>query len=125
MSYAILIASYLEPHHVDRIRKAAPACEVIYRPDLIATPRYPADHKGAPIQRTEVQELEWKALLKKADILFDFDQSHMEDLPELAPKVKWMQATSSGIGQALVNWDTINECQIPSLPLHVEYMINP
>jgi phosphoglycerate dehydrogenase-like enzyme len=101
MSYTILIASYLEPEHVERIKLAAPQCEVIYEPELIAVPRYAADHKGEPIKRTPEQEEKWQSLLKRTDILFDFDQSHLRDLPELAPNVKWMQATSSGIGQAL------------------------
>lgn len=101
MTYTILIASYLEPEHVDRIKMAAPQCEVIYEPELIAIPRYPADHKGKSINRTPEQEQKWKSFLKRADILFDFDQTHLQDLPELAPNVKWMQATSSGIGQAL------------------------
>lgn len=101
MSYTILIASFLEPEHVERIKLAAPLCEVIYEPELIAAPRYAADHKGEPIKRTPEQERKWLSLLKRTDILFDFDQTHLKDLPELAPNVKWMQATSSGIGQAL------------------------
>src|ERR1700730_17687989 len=32
-------------------------------------------------------------------ILYDFDNTHLDDLPELAPKLKWIQATSAGIGQ--------------------------
>ncbi|MFZ1807139.1 MAG: D-2-hydroxyacid dehydrogenase [Cyclobacteriaceae bacterium] len=101
MSHTILIASFLEPEHVERIKLAAPQCEVIYEPDLIASPRYAADHKGEPIKRTPEQEQRWQSFLQRADILFDFDQTHLKDLPELAPNVKWMQATSSGIGQAL------------------------
>ncbi|MEQ8363313.1 MAG: D-2-hydroxyacid dehydrogenase [Cyclobacteriaceae bacterium] len=101
MNYTILIASYLEPEHIERIKRAAPQCEVIYEPELIAAPRYAADHKGEPIKRTPEQEQRWLSFLKRTDILFDFDQTHLKDLPELAPNVKWMQATSSGIGQAL------------------------
>lgn len=101
MNYTILIASYLEPQHVERIKQTVPHCEVIYEPELIAAPQYPADHKGGPFKRTEHQELKWQSFLKKADILFDFDQTHLNDLPELAPNVKWMQATSSGIEHAL------------------------
>ena len=37
----------------------------------------------------------------QAEILFDFDQTHREDLPALAPMLKWIQATSAGIGQAV------------------------
>lgn len=62
-------------------------------------PCYPADHTGKPLERTRAQEARWRQLLSKADILFDFDQTHREDLPELAPNVRWIQSTSAGIGQ--------------------------
>jgi glyoxylate/hydroxypyruvate reductase A len=75
-----------------------PAVEVINRPDLLGVPRYIADHT-APVTRTPQQEAEWRSLLSQADILFDFDHTHHQDLPDLAPRLKWIQATSAGIGQ--------------------------
>lgn len=98
-SVTVLIASFLEEEHVRRISELDPRVRVIYEPDLLRPPRYPADHKGSPRERTPEQEARWRTLLAEADILFDFDQTHREDLPELAPKVRWIQATSSGIGQ--------------------------
>lgn len=98
MTLTVLIASYLEPEYVEQIRRAVPQVEVIYRPDLIAAPRFNADHT-ARIDRTSEQELEWRKLLAQADILFDFDHTHRDDLPELAHNLKWIQATSAGIGQ--------------------------
>lgn len=98
MTLTVLIASYLEPEYIERMRSEFPDVEFIYRPDLIGQPRYVADHT-APIERTPEQETEWRALLKEADILFDFDYSHRQDLPELAPNIRWIQATSAGIGQ--------------------------
>ena len=95
-----LIASYLEPEHIERIRAEVPAVDIVYRPDLIGAPRFQADHT-APMIRTPQQEAEWRELLAQAEILFDFDQTHREDLPALAPKLKWIQATSAGIGQAV------------------------
>ena len=100
MPLQVLIASYLEPEHVKRIRAEVPAVDVVYRPDLIGAPRFQADHT-APMQRTPGQEAEWRELLAEAEILFDFDHTHHEDLPALAPKLKWIQATSAGIGQAV------------------------
>lgn len=94
----VLIASYLEPEYVAQIRRTVPEVRVIFRPDLLGEPRYVADHT-APVQRTPDQEAEWRGLLAQADILFDFDHSHHQDLPELAPRLKWIQATSAGIGQ--------------------------
>ena len=95
----MLIASYLEPEFVEQLRAVDDRLTVIYEPELLRPPRYAADHVGKPVERSAAQEAEWQALLAKADILFDFDHTHREDLPELAPKVRWIQATSAGIGQ--------------------------
>jgi len=97
--YTILIASYLEPEHVERIRQVDARMHVLYEPDLLRPPRYPADHNGKDVERSEEQERRWRSLLESADILFDFDATHLEDLPDLVPKLRWIQATSSGIGQ--------------------------
>ena len=95
----VLIASYLEPELVDRIREVDARIAVTYEPALLRPPRYAADHAGAPLVRTDDQEVAWRRHLAKADVLFDFDQTHREDLPDLAPNVRWVQATSAGIGQ--------------------------
>ena len=97
----VLIASFLEEEHVHRIGGVDPRIRVINEPDLLRPPRYPADHKGSPRERTPAQEARWRELLATADVLFDFDQTHREDLPELAPNVRWIQSTSSGIGLRL------------------------
>ncbi|HNP70305.1 MAG TPA: D-2-hydroxyacid dehydrogenase [Kouleothrix sp.] len=96
--YTVLITTYLEPEHIERLRAVSPRLDVIYEPELIAAPRYPADHYNT-IKRTPEQEDRWRELLKRADILFDFDPTHREDLPEVAPNLRWVQATSAGIGQ--------------------------
>ncbi len=98
----VLIASYLEPEHVERIRAVDTRLEVIFEPTLLRKPRYAADHIGAGAPRTPEQEARWRGLLEQADILFDFDHTHREDLPDLAPNVRWIQATSAGIGQFIV-----------------------
>lgn len=95
----ILIASWLEPEHVERIRAAAPEAEVVHEPGLLRPPRYAADHKGRDATRTPEEEARWRELLGRATILFDFDMTHLDDLPEVAPNVRWIQATSAGIGQ--------------------------
>jgi len=95
----ILIASYLEPHHVDRIREVSPRLEVVYEPHLLPRPRYAADHVGDAFERTEEDERRWVSLLAEAEVLFDFDRTHFADLPERALSLRWIQATSAGIGQ--------------------------
>ncbi|NNF26743.1 MAG: hypothetical protein HKN73_05970 [Gemmatimonadetes bacterium] len=95
----VLIASWIEEDLVDRIRGVSESLAVVYEPELLRPPRYPADHKGSPRNRSESEERRWREHLSAATILFDFDQTHLDDLPELAPHVRWIQATSSGIGQ--------------------------
>ena len=97
-SHPVLITSWLEPEHVERIRRADPRIEVLYEPGLLARPRYIADH-SAPVTRTPDQEALWRKLLARAEILFDFDKSCGPELAELAPNVRWIQATSAGIGE--------------------------
>lgn len=98
-THNVLIASYLEPEYVEQIRQVDPRLQVIYEPTLIAAPRYPADHTGAPFTRSAADETRWQALLADAEIMFDFDYTHRTDLPDLAPNLRWLQATSAGIGQ--------------------------
>jgi glyoxylate/hydroxypyruvate reductase A len=98
----ILVSSPLEDEHVARIRAGGgDRVEVVYDADLLPTPRYIADHKGAPRTVTPEMRSRWSALLAKADILFDFDLLEPAKLPQNAPNVRWVQATSSGIGEFL------------------------
>jgi glyoxylate/hydroxypyruvate reductase len=97
----VFITSYFEPELVERIRQVDPRLNVIYEPSLVAAPRYPADHYGVP-NRTPEQEALWRKHLAEADILFDFDPSHRQDMPELAPRARWVQSTSAGIGQFVI-----------------------
>jgi glyoxylate/hydroxypyruvate reductase len=94
----LLVASYLEPEHVARIREVDPPVDVVYEPSLLRPPRYAADHIGRPGPRSPGDEARWRTLLARADVLFDFDYTNDAELPELAPRVRWIQATSAGIG---------------------------
>ncbi len=95
----VLIASFLEPEHVERIRRVDSGVDVVYEPDLLRKPRYTADHNGIPVPRSPADEASWRSLLANADVLFDFDYTNDADLPDLAPRVRWIQASSAGIGQ--------------------------
>ncbi|HMP39114.1 MAG TPA: D-2-hydroxyacid dehydrogenase [Roseiflexaceae bacterium] len=95
----LLIASYLEPQYVERIRAVSPLLDVVYAPDLLAPTRYPSDHHGGRFERTPAQEQRWCELLRRAEVLFDFDYTHPHELPDLAPHVRWIQASFAGIGQ--------------------------
>ncbi len=97
----ILICSWLEAENVDQICRLDRRVQVEYHPELLPPPRYPADHTGAPLERSADEQQRWLELLSRATILFDFDRTHLEDLPRLTPQVRWIQATSAGIGQLM------------------------
>jgi glyoxylate/hydroxypyruvate reductase A len=93
----ILIASWLDPLHIETIRAVSPRLHVVYRPELLSPERYPNDRRA--FQRSAADETEWRGLLADADILFDFDYTNRQELPDLAPRVRWIQASFAGIGQ--------------------------
>ncbi|HEY8825662.1 MAG TPA: D-2-hydroxyacid dehydrogenase [Candidatus Limnocylindria bacterium] len=97
----VLIASPLEPEHVDRIRAVDARIELLHDPELLPRTRYVADHVGAPMTRTAEQEARFLEMLGRAEVVFDFPAGHMRDLPAIAPRLRWLQATSAGIGQAV------------------------
>lgn len=94
----IFIASPLEPANVERIRAVAPdRIEVIYEPDLLPPTRYIADHVGAPFTRNADQHRRWREALGAADILWDLPRN--ADDVAAAKRLKWIQTTSTGVGQ--------------------------
>ena len=99
----IFIATPLEEQYVERIRAVAPdRLEVIAEPDLWPPPRYVADHKGvSSFRRNAEQEARWRRHLARADVLLDFAPQDADGAGgmALAPKVRWVQTTSSGVGQ--------------------------
>jgi phosphoglycerate dehydrogenase-like enzyme len=98
----VLIASPLEPEQAERIAAAAPGrIEVIHEPELLPVPRYVADHKGRPRELSPEMRARWLGHLREADILFDFDWLAPERLPLHAPRLRWVQGTSAGIGELL------------------------
>ena len=107
----VLVCSFLEKEQVARIA-AHPGVELSYRPDLLPQPRYPCDHHGPPPALTAPERAEWAGLLRQADVCFDFDWEEPAEMPARAPRVRWLQATSSGIGQfmgrtGLAGWNAV------------------
>jgi glyoxylate/hydroxypyruvate reductase A len=97
MSDTILITSFVEPDLVDRIRSAWNG-DVLYQPHLLPRPNYEADHGGVKPELDEAAEAEWRDLLGRAEICFDFDWWQPGQLLDNCPKLRWVQATSAGIG---------------------------
>jgi glyoxylate/hydroxypyruvate reductase len=104
----VLVASPLEPDLIQRIVAVDPRLEVSYRSELLGQPRYPADH-FPPVNRTPEQVSEWSALLAAAEVLFDVDAPSMSsDLLTRAPHLRWIQASSSGVGQLVRRLGIVN-----------------
>jgi phosphoglycerate dehydrogenase-like enzyme len=97
----VLMASYLEPEYVEQVAGVR-GVRVINEPDLLPQPRYEADHHGMPLTRSAEDERRWRACLARAAVMFDFDYANLDRLPDLAPNVRWIQATSAGIGPLLL-----------------------
>ena len=94
----IVIGSFLEEDLVARIAAAQPSATVVYEPELLPVPRYPCDHTG-PRRDLPLAELDrWRDLTASADVFFDFDWLDPGSLPHRAPNLRWIQATSAGIG---------------------------
>jgi phosphoglycerate dehydrogenase-like enzyme len=98
----VVIASPLEQPLVDRIASAEPSrVRVRYEEALVPSARYPSDHTGTPPTLSDLELDRWRSLVREADVMFDFDWLEPECLPEHAPQLRWVQATSSGIGEFL------------------------
>lgn len=103
----IFVSTPLEQEHVDRIGMVAPgSVSINYNAALLPPVRYTADHKGAEtFVRAAALEEQWRAGLAGADILWDFPPESADGTGgfSLAPNVKWVQTTSSGVGQMVKN----------------------
>ena len=94
----VVITSPLEDALVEAIAATDPRLDVIYPADLITPPSYPADH-GLPRAETEEQREQWRQLLTGAEVLFDFGPPTMANQLAAYPRLRWIQATSAGVGQ--------------------------
>jgi phosphoglycerate dehydrogenase-like enzyme len=95
----VLIGSALEAGHVTRIAAVDPAVEVLYAPELLPTTRYAADHHGPPRDLPEADLERWRSMRAAADVSFDFDWLDPAAMAANCPRLRWVQASSSGIGQ--------------------------
>ena len=94
----ILVASPLEAEHVARIEATDPRVSVLYEPDLLPVPRYPADHTGVPRALSAAGLDRWSSLRARADVSFDFDWQAPAEMARNCPRLRWVQGTSAGIG---------------------------
>ena len=96
----VVIGSYFEDEYVRRIREVDEKLNVLYREDLVPHPRWPGDHQG-PLDwvRSAADDREFVAMLAEAEVLYDFPRGHIEDLKDVAPKLRWLQASMAGAGE--------------------------
>src|ERR671932_34306 len=95
----VVICSYFEEEYITCMREVKETLQVLYREDLVPPPRWPGDHVGSPGWcRWEEGEEEFLAMLKEAEILYDFSRGHTKHLLQVAPKIRWIQASFAGAG---------------------------
>lgn len=97
----VLIASPLTDAQVTRIRAVDPRLDVVFEPGLIHSGPYAGGYLGSKTQLDEAELARWRDLLGSADVLFDFDPHEPARLRQNAPRLRWLQASKSGIGEAL------------------------
>lgn len=99
------ISTPLEPENVDRIRKATEGrVNVVYEPDLLPPLRYVSDHKGVEeYTRSAAEKERFSEHLRKTDFMWDIPPLGMLPAQDMsfAPRLKWVQTTSSGVGQVV------------------------
>ncbi|MBA2441950.1 MAG: D-2-hydroxyacid dehydrogenase [Rubrobacter sp.] len=96
----VVVGSYFEEDHIRRIAAVDERVRVVYRPDLLPPPRWPGDHQGPEGWiRPPEDEREWLSLLSRAEVLYDFDRTHLHDLSTVAPDLRWVQASFAGAGE--------------------------
>jgi len=94
----VVIASPLQDDLVEAIASTDPRLEVVYERELVPVPRYPADH-ALPLIASPQDRAHWETLLEEAEVLFDFGPQDLADRLPSWPRLRWIQATSAGVGQ--------------------------
>jgi glyoxylate/hydroxypyruvate reductase A len=102
--HRVLFCSFIEADLIAKLRDHFPQVCFEYYPELLAKPRYIADHVGEPIKRTCAQDEQWQELLASATILFDFDYHGIAEFKVCAKSAQWVQASSAGIGQFVLKY---------------------
>ncbi|WP_307789353.1 D-2-hydroxyacid dehydrogenase [Mycolicibacterium baixiangningiae] len=97
-SLDVLIASHLDAELVDAIAAVDQRVRVRYAPELLPEPRWSSDHVGIARQLTPGQHDRWTELLAEAEVMFDFDWRRPEQTLVQSPRLRWIQATSAGVG---------------------------
>lgn len=95
---SIAIGTYLEPELVNVISQALPNLSIVYEPEILPPPRYKCDHSAPARELTDKELNKWLVATSNVDAYFDFDWYKPSEMIKRNPNVKWIQATSAGIG---------------------------
>ena len=94
----VVVTSPVDADDLATIAAVDDRLEVVYERDLVPRAEYPAAHP-LPTLSDERARARWVELLESAEVLFDFGPEELlERLPEW-PRLRWIQATSAGVGQ--------------------------
>jgi len=102
-SVNLFVVVPVPPDCIELMQEVDPRVNLIHDERLIPKQRYVADRKGEPIEWSDEKEKRWLEYLAQADVMFGFDARHMKNLPALAPKLGWIQGTSTGIGPTVAD----------------------
>ena len=100
----VFVGTYFEPDEIERLRQEVTkrGLNLIYHGEWLSPATFPAEHNHN-LNLTPAQWAVWLADLKQADIMFDFEKNTLSRwVPEnLTPRLRWLQATSAGVGQTI------------------------
>jgi hypothetical protein len=94
----VLVGTHLAPQYINQIWAVDPRVEVLYDPKLVGCPRFACDHHG-PVERTPRQERCWLEMLGCCEVLLGLGSCDPKGCLTAAPRLKWIQSTSAGVGQ--------------------------
>jgi glyoxylate/hydroxypyruvate reductase A len=102
VALTVLIASPLEEELVAELRRGAPdGVRIVHERTLLPLPRWPGDHVGILPTLAPAELARWRDLLAEAEVCLDADWLEPERLPVNAPRLRWIQSTSAGVGEFL------------------------
>ncbi len=98
MAVQVLVTTPLERELLADVAAVDARLDVVYPEDLVAEPPYPSAHP-LPEAADDAARARWRALLREAEVLFDFGPLELAGELRSLPRLRWLQATSAGVGQ--------------------------
>lgn len=97
------------------------SANLLYDPALLTPPATGVGNTAMQVhRRTPEQEAKYREWVAQADVIYGFDRALAPDLPRIAPRLKWIQATNSGVAPAVLDKTSImvtNAAGVQGIPL--------